>query len=810
MAQNINQISARFKYIGKKILDLRWGILIVLFMVNVLAIMGIPKIVLDSSTESWFMADDPILVATDEFKATFGNNHFIGVLVEAEDVFAPEILGVIRDVGRELSDTVPYADDVLSLTDFEFTQGIEDSIDILNIVPDEIPTASSDIEAIRELAFSKPFLVNRLLSDDSREAWIILRLLPYPDEQQPGELAPHEQVAEAVLNVLKQDKYAPYSLKPSGGPILQHEQRADMTNEAVKLIGLAFLIAILFLLFTYRSVMDTLIPLVSCISSILIIFGAMGHLGTKLDTIVVTLPVFLALAISIGYSIHLFNFFYTHFRMTGDRQASVIYAVEQTGWPMFFTSLTTVCALISFFVVRIKLIQWMGIAGAATITLVYLMSMTLMPVLLSFGKNREPQPETATSRKSLIVRLLPRLSTWILGHSTGILILSGILALVFVIGATQIYVAVDYETTYGIQSPFVEKLRYIAGTKIGTMYSYDITLTYTEPGKAKDPKVLKQFEALRKEIEDFPLVKRTSSLLDIVKDLNQVVHNNNPEFSRIPTQQDMVSQLLLLYEMSAGTETERWVDYEYTTLRMMVSAVDFDTAEVEREFHYLEARTRELFPDAKFSMTGSMVLFSVAQNYIVKGEIRSTILALVLICILMILVFRNLKAGLIGVIPNIFPVIVVLGIMGYMQIAVDLLTMMIVPMLLGIAVDDTIHFMVHCQSEFQHCNSYPAAIHNTFIVVGKSIFMTSCILMIAFSVYMTAETNYNTHLGMLVVAGVASALLADYFVTPALIVLTKPFGHDGHVQSPAQESIHLKPDQTLREQKKPIAVVVKL
>jgi predicted RND superfamily exporter protein len=170
------------------------------------------------------------------------------------------------------------------------------------------------------------------------------------------------------------------------------------------------------------------------------------------------------------------------------------------------------------------------------------------------------------------------------------------------------------------------------------------------------------------------------------------------------------------------------------------------------------------------------VQFSVVQNYIAKGEIVSFLIALVLIGILMMLVFRNVKTGLIGMIPNLAPVLVVGGLMGYLEIPLDMITMVIIPILLGLAVDDTIHFISHSKLEFLRTGSYRTGIQTTFRTVGKAIFMTSFILIAAFSVYMTSIAAFFIHLGVLMAAGVLSALLADYCITPILVNWSKPFG----------------------------------
>jgi predicted RND superfamily exporter protein len=158
--------------------------------------------------------------------------------------------------------------------------------------------------------------------------------------------------------------------------------------------------------------------------------------------------------------------------------------------------------------------------------------------------------------------------------------------------------------------------------------------------------------------------------------------------------------------------------------------------------------------------------------------VRSFLIALVVIMILMMLVFRSVKTGLIGMIPNITPAILVGGFMGLNHVTLDMMTMIVMPMLLGLAVDDTIHFITHAKLEFQRSGSYRAAVRETFVTVGKALFMTSFILVASFSVYLTSSARIFFYIGFLSILGITAALLADYCITPILVSWTQPFGKE--------------------------------
>jgi hypothetical protein len=788
MAQNIEAINHWFRQTGTIIIKLRWAIILALLAVNIIAVAGLRKISFDTDHESWLLDDDPLTIAKSEFEEVFGNSDYASILVEADDVFAPDILRLIRKLGEELEEKVPFADEIVSITDLEFTRGTEESIEIGNIVPDEIPSDPQTIESIRALAFSKQFLVNRLFSDDSKQAWVLLRLNPFPDDwESKFKDSPKIQVGQTVLEIVNQESYKHYQIKPSGGPVINYQERDFFSREAIRLLAIFFSIAILALFIFLRTLRSILIPIITFLSTVLWISGIMGYLNIKVDNTVMTVPIFLGIAISIGYSIHILNFFQRSFLVTGKRQISVLYALQETGWPIFFTAATTIVALLSFYFVPIRTVRWMGLTSAAVVATTYLLVMTLTPALLSFGKNGKQRKEGNLQRDispttcegiSWADSFFSRFSQWIMKHPRSIMGVFIVFVSFSMVGLTKTHISLGYEKSYGLKIPFVNMLHYIGHTKIGSIYSYDMTLTFKEKGIVQDPDLLKNFDLLISEVKSFPLTKRVSSLLDVIKDMNQVMHADDPVYYRIPDDKALVAQLLLLYEMSNGTEQENWVDYDYKMLRLMVEVFDYDTAEMEKEFRYLEKRAKELFPDAKFGMVGMAMQFSVVQNYITKGEIISFFIALVVIGLLMMIVFRSVKTALIGMIPNLAPVFAVGGLMGYLDIPLDMTTMVILPILLGLAVDDTIHFISHSKLEFLRTGSYQMSMQKTFATVGKAIFMTSFILIVGFSVYLTSVATFIVHIGMLMIAGVLAALLSDYFITPILLNWFKPFGRE--------------------------------
>lgn len=773
---DIEKINARFRKIGDYIVRFRTLNLLLFFVLLVVTILGLRLVRSDTNQENYFLEGDELLIAKEHFDSIFGNDDFCAVLVEADDVFTPQTLRLIRQMGQELKQEVPYADDVLSLTDMEFSSGTDDGINIVTPVPDPVPEDAAALMEIKEKVLSKAFLRNRIVSDDGTQTWIMLRLKLFPPHatMENGD-GVDVAIGRKVNEIASREQYSSLNPRTTGLPVINLEKRLYMAQETPRLIGIFLVLMTGTLVFFLRTLRGVIFPLLSAISGIIIIFGLQGYLGIMHDPAMIFLPVFLGMSMAICYSIYFVNFYRKEFFRTGHRRDSLVQTIGETAWPIGFSALTTTAALLSFCFVPLRPIRWMGTTAAALTVTIYFLTIILLPSLMSFGK-RNPPKKLKSPRPDFVDRLMVYLGDRVLLRPRLSLSISALVGVASVIGLLQIDVSFDIRNSFGKNVPYVERICAIADSKVGSLYSYGLGIELPSPGDAKNPENLRKLEMLCAEIGQYPLTKKVSSLLDILKDMNQVVRSGQDTEYRIPGTREEVAQLLLLYENAGGAEAERWVDYEYQRLRILVEVGDYNSGEATKELQRIRKRGEELFPGAKIVLTGSLSQFTVMQDYVSWGQIASIAVSICVISLMMGLVFGSLKIGLIGMIPNIIPALLTGALMGYFGFPLDLLTVTVMPMLLGVSVDDTIHFINHCQLEFERTGNYTKSVQRTFHVAGKSMFMTTMVLGICFSSYMASNVAVFIRLGLLVFIGVSGALLADYFITPVLIRSMKVFG----------------------------------
>ena len=784
-----------FKKIATFQLKYRWLCLGLLAAVTVAGLIGVKSFKVGSADEDEFISVRESAKKNDaRFKELFGSNDSIVLLFQSDDVFKPEVLQAIKDIGAELLEKVPYADSITSITDTDITVGTDEGIEITNPFTDGIPDNPEALKKAKDFILSRKSIVNKLVTQDATETWLVLSLKATPPEEvwsKTSTKAPMYVIGEAAIDIVTDPKYhsAAYTIKPAGLPYTVTEEKLVMGRETVKCVGLSFLCMIILLIIFTRSLRGTIVPLFATFFGITTVLGIMGFLHISGKSEMMSVPIVLAMALSVGYSIHLVNSFKTGFYAIGKRKEAVIDSIENTGWPLFFTVVTTVVSVLSFLTTDLRPMRWMGAASAAMVFAVYVYVSVLIPILMSFGKDIEAGKDSANahnakaSRAQKLDARFERFGQAVIKKRKAVIVAFTLITAACIPALFKIDVNMDSFKFMGLRIPYIRRLYEITQSQLGSYFNYNIMLTFDEDDAVKNPDVLKKLDKLSALIGTFRLTKMNNgvpkifSILDIVKEMNQTMHSDDPAFYTIPDDEDLLAQLLFLYEISGG-QTSRWVDEEFRTLRMAIDVASYDANELAVNMKTIEQTCAELFPQANCHLIGAAVQFAELNNKIVFGELYSFLTSLVAIAILMMLVFGSVKMGLIGLIPNIFPVLVIGAIMGYLDISLDIITMAIMPMILGIAVDDTIHFTNHAKYLFEKEKSYDRAIFGTFYSIGKTLAMTTIILSATFLVYLTCNIAAILRLGVLAAVGLMSALAADYLMTPVLIYISKPFGKE--------------------------------
>ena len=774
----IEKINRKFGQLTRWTLSHRILVTGLFTLIVAFSFVGTKRIVIRTSFDEYFVGDDPMILKTNEFKSIFGNDYYVAVLVQNKDIFSTRSLTLIRQLSNELKDSLSYADKVTSLTDIEFAVGTEDGMTIEQIVPDRIPTNAAALREIKRKAYSKPYLARKMVSSNGTMTWIMVKLRPFPEDsvwKQTSDIAPDMLTGKETGRIIGKAKYAELAPNAAGMPFLSYEKFIYLQSELSRLFLFAFMVSIVVMLIVTRSLRGVFAPLLTSILSLVMGFGIIGWTGLYIDMTTAMIAVILTFACSIAYNIHLYNFFKTRFVETGQRRLSIIDAVSETGWGVLLSGLTTVAAMMTFLSMKIVPMKAIGINTSLCLLTVLLTCLFITPVMLSFGKDGKPAANMSKSLEGYFGNRFERFGGFIMRNHRPVIVSSILITAFCGIGLFFIEPAFDIEKTMGRKIPYAKRFLDLCQTELGTMYAYDLMITLPNDNDAKKPENLLRLDRLAATADGYKLTKRHNSITDIVKDMNCTLNGNNPQFYRIPDDTNMVAQLLLLYENAGGTEAEYWMDYDYKRFRLQLEMNDYNSNEAEKEMDALEREARRLFPEAHVTVVGNLPQFTVMQQYVERGQMWSMLLSVLVIGIILVLIFGNWKVGLVGMIPNIAPAIIVGGMMGWLDYPLDMMTASLIPMVLGIAVDDTIHFINHCHVAYDRCGDYQQAVNRTFRTEGLAIVMSTVIVSATFAGFILSDATQIRNWGILAMAGMVSALLADLFLTPVLFKYLRVF-----------------------------------
>ena len=793
----VEKFNKFFGKIGQAQIRNRWKILAGLLIVTVICCLGLSNFSLALGEEGWFGNSDEITINTKKYEETFGNLNGIGVLVVKQgegDVFSEDMLKVIEKIGNRMRDEIPFADRLTSIVEVDIPVGNDEGFSIVKPYENGIPSDSAGLAKARDLVMrgseKTNALINSLVSDDGKETWISLSLHPFTgkelEEKYGGDNTEvSTDIGYKLMNIIESEEFQNKGFKLYGGGMpydSANEDRYEVPEYGVRVLC-SIVVMLLFLAICLRNVFGVIVPAVATISAIATVFGAMSFFGEKADSALVTLPVVLGMALAVGYSVHYIKMFKLHFRRTGKRKESAIKCVEECGWPVLFTVLTTMASFISFLFVNMKPLEWMGKTSAFIVLAIYIYVTVLIPILLSFGKDRAPKATQVNGATKLDLSF-SRWSKFVHDRKKSFIVICALVIAAFIPGMFKITAQLDYLTITGDKMPYIQEVKKMLAQKLGNQYSYTVMISYDEEGAFKKPENMKALLQLEDYLGTLSLTKwsggkaRITSATSILKEMNRALNEGKDSMYIVPEDEYVLAQLMELSSIEMHNDFSDVMDDDFKTTVVSVDMTQFATEEALANMNALKAKLAELFPGAKCTLLGDMIRYSEMSNRIVFGGLKSFGFSLVIIAIMLVFAFSSLKLGLIGMIPNVAPVILVGGVMGYFNYALDFSTITVMPMILGIAVDDTIHLTTHLKMKHEQMGSSEKAMEATFREIGATMFLTTVILCSMFSVYLFSPMHFLAVLGVLIIVGLSSALVADYTITPALLHVAKPFGKE--------------------------------
>jgi len=486
------------------------------------------------------------------------------------------------------------------------------------------------------------------------------------------------------------------------------------------------------------------------------------------------MPTFL-LAVVTSASIHLLAVFYKDLVQTKDKKASLRYAMGHSGLAIVMTSLTTAVGLWSFSFSGVAPVADLGRFASGGVLIGLLFTLVLLPALIATTSFVHLEPKSDEKGHTFMDKLLIGISKIGTGRPKLILAISTLLIICATIFATQLRFS-HFPLQWLPEDNFARVATETVDESLRGSLTLEVIVDTGQTNGLYNPDIARKIEDVAKNINNITtgnmFVGKVLSFVDIIKETNRALNENQDEYYTVPDDANLIAQEFLLFESSGNNDLESLVDANYSKARLTFKTPFIDSLEakvfIDRAQAYLD---KEFAGLATVSFTGIGTLMTVTFEQAIFSSATSYVLAFSLITVLMVLLIGNIKIGLISMIPNLLPIIFLSTIMVVFKMPLDMFTLLIGAIALGLAVDDTVHFMHNFRRYELQYNDVDKAVRLTLMGTGRAITLTSIVLALGFLVLTLSQMNNMFDFGILTASAILVALLADFFLMPAIMKL---------------------------------------
>ena len=713
----------------------------------------------DNSLRAWFAENDPEYIAYENYIDTFESGKYLIVALKSENLFSLDVLNYIKAKTEEL-ESFEYVSRVSSLATANKIIGTPDSVEIQHLL---FELELDNLQKIKNYTLEEERFMQYLVSPDGKFTAIVIAFGDIPSEEE--EVKAVHQI-EAMVYRGKPENLAIFFSGDSKVMSI-FNKLTKQTQKQVPILVISIICLCIFILF--RSLYITFIIFLNIGMSISWSLGFYSILGYNFNAVTVLL-IPLILILSIADSIHIIQFF-DEIKKDLNKKAAFIRTVEYIAIPCFLTSITTACGLLSLTVSRIDAVKHFGIGSAAGVMFAFLISIILVPGLLTLLPSRPIAKRSKGWEFTLFAIFDFSQKRYI---SIFIAALLG-LTLSFW-GITKVRIETNRLEWFPKKGDFYKSAKIVEKNLFG-IDNMEIVLT-GQAGILKQAEILKRMDRIASEIEKLPRVIKVLSLTQYIKRIHMALQEDNPEFYKIPDDQFLIAQELLLFTLFDGgrRELDSFVTSDYSQGRISVKTRAMSSEQSLIIGKLLAKMAQKTFSDTglQITLTGTIHLYNINLKRLVESQIKSFTLAYVLIIGILFLAFRSIKYGGLSILPNLLPITLIMGIMGWSGIALNNTTVMVASVALGIAVDDTVHYIARFRKERRSKKlTVQDALRKTTVSIGRAIIFTSMINIAGFLILIVLPFQPTREFGLLISCAMFLALIGDLIILPASIAVFK-------------------------------------
>jgi len=711
-----------------------------------------PAFVYSNQAEEWFSINDGIIIAIEN----------------TNGIYQSDTLEKIKDITKELQSIEGIdKNDVTSLYTADNISGSEWGLEV-DAFYNKVPTSEKGLEALRDDVRNNDMVYRRIVSEDEKTTLIIATISDNSFSQ---------DLYHQILKIAD-DYEVPETIYVAGRPVVEGSLAALAPADMAKMVPIVILVIVIVLFLLMQSVLATVLTLLVVLFSVLWSFGLMSALNIPIYAVSTMLPVML-IAIGVADGIHLFNHL-KHYKkefIHADKTTCLKEMIQGMWKPVIMTSVTTSIGFISLLSSQVYPIKYFGIFTAFGVLVAMSLSLILIPAgIMIFGIPRWKMDQTQKDG-DVENTFSKKFSVWLLKNSSLTIVLTAIIIAISLWGTSQVWIDSSFLSQFEKTSDITIADTYI-NDKFGGTSTMNVIFDSESEDAFKNPEVLKLMSTLQDDVESsLDVVGNSFSLTDYIKRMNMVMNADDEEFNTIPDSQDLIAQYLLLYEMSGDPEKLlQVVDYSYMKANMTFQLKSDSSVAIKSAMSIIENYKPE-FDDLGITMNyaGSGYRALVFSDLILEGQIYSILISLIMVIILLSMMFKSLKIGLIGAVPNIITVCISFGIMGILKIPLSTTTALLTSIAIGIGIDYAIHFIERYKIYAETTGNAEKALEMTISHSGRAILFNAIVVIAGFMVLLFSVFPPNRALGALVSLNMFTSFLGTLTIMALLLVKSKIF-----------------------------------
>ncbi|MEC8183532.1 MAG: MMPL family transporter, partial [SAR324 cluster bacterium] len=575
-------------------------VILMMLLVVVFLAFHLPSIQFYTSNESFFEKDDPTLLEYDAFREQFGRDEIVLALIHPKDVFDITFLEKLKAFHQELEETVPHLDEVRSLVNVTSMRGEEGEL-IIEELMEDWPETEEEIAQLRKRVLDNKFYRNFLVSEDGLYTAVMIRSNAFAEsiqeealdamleggfeeEEQPSGTSASESLEEplqrlsdeqntefvgAIKQVAANHRTLDFPIDLGGSPVMVSDLKQKMFEEMPKFVISSILMIAFLLSLLFRRISGVILPLLTVVLSLFSTIGLFSLTSTKLTIISQILPSFL-LAVGVGYSVHLLVIFYRHLRDQGNKREAIGYALGHSGLAILITSLTTAGGLLSFSPVKVAPVSDLGIFGAAGVLICVSFTLILLPALLALIPFSSDSKKKTPNQKNPADRILKSCGDFAVSRPWFVIAVSLGIALISSIGAAQLRFSHD-PIKWLPDGHSLRSANQVINDHMKGSANLELVVRRAGENAVKDPEFMNRLEEFNQfaETQTYKdiLIGKSSSIVDTVKEINQVLKEDQEEYYQVPQDRELIAQELLLFENGVTDDLENLVDTPFSQSR---------------------------------------------------------------------------------------------------------------------------------------------------------------------------------------------------------------------------------------------------